>query len=105
MGKAFRQLLTVLLILISFWLLWVFAKSNPEPLQLKFLNWRSLEVSTGLLVSIVFFLGVLVSGFFFFSLVVSTLLEKRRILRENESLQRLLNQHYSSSSNVNKPPI
>jgi len=104
MGKAIRQLLTILVALGIFWLLWIFAQGNPEPLQLKFHSWRTLEIQTGILILGVFALGVLVSAFFLFSILVMSMVDKRRLRRENESIQRLLDQHYSSSSKTNTPP-
>lgn len=97
MTSAFRKLAGVLIFFGLFWLVWKFVAFNPEPLQLRIFNYRTVEMSAGLLSVFIFVAGILLSTFLFFSAVVGSRLEKRRLARENESLQRLLNEHLEAA--------
>lgn len=100
MTTAFRRLLFLVFFIGVFLLLWKFVEFNTEPLQLRFFSFRTLEAPAGLIVLLCFLAGLLVSSFLFFSIVVSTRLERRRLIREAESLQKLLSQQMESAKKL-----
>lgn len=98
MRRALRSLIAVLVCLAIGWGLWIFGQMNSEPAQLKFLNWRTLEAPLGILVMIVFSVGVFLSAFVFFSIVISANMERRRLQREVDALRKLVDDRVAKES-------
>lgn len=90
MKRAVRVLLVVLIIFVGGFALARFLNDNASPIQLQFLYWRTYEVSTGVLLSLVFLGGILLSTVFLLSSLLSKTLELRRLRRENSALQRMI---------------
>jgi len=98
MRRAFRILLSLLVIMAGAYAFWMFNQMNSEPLQLRFMIWRTREASTGLVIMLTFAAGMLLSAFLFFSTVLKANLEARRLEREAEALRRLVDERVARES-------
>ena len=101
MIRPIKIIFVIILIVVAGFLINRFLQSNQELVQLQFIYWRTKEFALGALVSLSFLLGLLISSGILTSQLVSKTLEARRMRRENDALQRLLEtkaQDHSSSS-------
>lgn len=90
MKRLARLILFLTLVVASALLLTRFLSDNEELVQLRFINWRTKEISQALLTLIAFLSGIGLAIVLLFSAVVSKSMQVRRLRRENEALQRLV---------------
>ena len=90
MNRPLKLIFIVLAMVAGGYLVSVFLDANREMVQLRFSLWRTRDVALGLLVCFSFVLGLLISAGILTTALVSKILETKRLHRENDALQRLL---------------
>jgi len=88
--RPVKLIFIILLIVGAGYLLSRFLDANREIVQLQFMLWRSKQLPLGILVTASFALGLVLSSGILVSSLLSKTFEARRLHRENEALQRLL---------------
>jgi uncharacterized integral membrane protein len=90
MIRPLKLIVFVLAMVAGGYLVSVFLDANREMVQLRFSLWRTKDVGLGLLVSFSFVLGLAISAGILTTALISKMLESKRLHRENDALQRLL---------------
>ncbi|TVQ80025.1 MAG: LapA family protein [Bradymonadales bacterium] len=90
MKRVFGILLIVAAVFVLGFALAHFLRENAQNVRLYFLAWRTYESSLGVLVSLSFIVGLLVSAVIFSGILISRSLELRRLKRELTALERLM---------------
>jgi uncharacterized integral membrane protein len=90
MIRPLKMIFTVLLMVAGGFLVHRFLDTNSEMIQLQFWKYRTKEMGLGSVVTLSFVIGLVISSGILTSSLISKILEARRLHRENEALQRLL---------------
>lgn len=100
MKKAFGFVVFVGIVLGAAFLLNQFLLDNPAGVQLRFFQWRTKEVSMGTLVCVIFLFGLVAPFLMMFGPYVSKTVELKRLHKENEALQTLVDEAKKRQSEV-----
>jgi len=101
MKRGLMSVGVLVLILIGALLVGRFWMDNSELIRLRFLSWRTQEISLGALSLLSFGSGVLVTAALLTSGMFSKHFEARRLRRENSALQTLLERSDRSQASEN----
>ena len=90
MKPSLKLLIGIILLIIASFFIARFFNENAENIQVQFFYWRTKEVSKGLLIGLVFLIGVFVTALLSFSTIISKSFEVARLRRENKALRTLV---------------
>ncbi len=104
MKSALKLMILILALVGISWTLFIFHQENLDPVRLYLGSYRTRELALGALVMGAFVVGLLLGGLVFFSVVMSVQLERRRLRKEIEALQRVLSAQSSNSATATAIP-
>lgn len=77
-----------------------FMNDNSDAVQLQFMAWRTKSLSLGMMAFLLFITGFAVAFILALGAVISQSIEAARLRRENQALQKLLEERHSVSSKI-----